>query len=303
MSDLLLAATLMQAINGPDFWPLPDLSIASASLPDRPTPDPLLETTVQPETLPILTEFSQGVRPASGSQLYQQRLMALRAGKLYTRLPSSSYQSAWRRTTRRPSYEDWKRLLRQEARAAARGQGTNRMSVLVGDSLSMWFPTQRLSNRQLWLNQGISGDTTSGILQRLSAFGQTRPDAVYVLAGINDLKRGAADGEVLGNLRQIMRKLRQRHPQARIVVQSLLPTREVGISNQRIQRINQRLQEITREEGSLYLDLYSQFSDWDGNLRPELTTDGLHLNPQGYATWQAVLQQADRWLALNPVRS
>jgi len=40
----------------------------------------------------------------------------------------------------------------------------------------------------------------------------------------------------------------------------------------------------------LYLDLYPMFSDAEGNLQTELSTDGLHLNEQGYLVWRSALQ-------------
>jgi lysophospholipase L1-like esterase len=236
------------------------------------------------------------ISPRSGSQLYAQRLVALRQGKLYTRLPANSFQSIWSKATQKPSYTQWKSLLSLEARAVARGQGNNRLSVLVGDSISQWYPSDRLPQGQLWLNQGISGDNTRGILSRLAAFAQTRPDTIYVMAGINDLKQGATDDEVLTNLRQIMRKLRQAHPQAQIIVQSILPTDGSKVANARIWRLNEQLATITDREGVNFLNLHPYFADATGRMRPELTTDGLHLNPNGYATWQWALRQVDDWL-------
>jgi lysophospholipase L1-like esterase len=235
--------------------------------------------------------------PASGSQMFRQRIAALRSGRLYTRISPDSYRSAWIGATAKPTYEQWKQLLAQEARALARGQGNNRLSIIVGDSLSLWFPSSQLPSNQFWLNQGISGDTTNGILKRLSAFAQTRPDTIYVLAGVNDLRRGISDGEITANLNRIVRRLRQNHPQAQVVVQSILPTGLYTISNDRIQRINQRLAAIARQEGAYYLDLYSLFVDGEGTLNRELTTDGLHLNQQGYQVWQLALNQTDTQLA------
>lgn len=240
----------------------------------------------------------QQLRPRSGGQMYFQRLAALKAGKLYTRLPMDSFHGSWSQVRQHPNYTQWKRLLALEARATGRGQGLNRLSIVVGDSLSQWLPMQSLPNSQLWLNQGISGDTTQGILQRLSYFKETRPESIYVLAGINDLRRGATDDEVLGNLREIMVRLRQQHPRSQIFVQSLLPN-AIGIPNSRIRSLNQQIAEMTREESVSYLDLYSQFSEEDGSLVADFTTDGLHLNDRGYAVWQSVLRDMQAWVAYN----
>ncbi|MBD2020417.1 lysophospholipase [Leptolyngbya sp. FACHB-36] len=243
---------------------------------------------VQPE--PSFTQ--EFALPRSGSQLYQQRVAALRAGRLFTRLPMDSFRQAWSRTRQQPSYREWRRLLALEARAVARGQGRNRLAVLVGDSLSLWFPSDRLPTDQLWLNQAMSGDTTRGVLQRLRDFAHTRPDAIYIMAGVNDVKRGASDREILGNLQQMMQRLQRVHPKARIVVQSILPTRSSAISSQRIWQLNQQLASIAQQQNALYLDLFSQFADEAGQLQQAYTTDGVHLNPLGYETWRSRLEQA-----------
>lgn len=248
------------------------------------------------------TPLATAIAPRSGSQLYRQRLEALRAGRLYTRIPTDSFYSAWSQAAAQPSYSQWKQLLALEARAVARGQGNNRLSIFMGDSLSLWFPAQGLPNSQLWLNQGISGDTTSGILQRLSAIAPTRADKIYVMAGINDLRKGHSDATITNNLHQIMRRLRQDHPQAQVVVQSILPTRYDAIPSSRVRSLNEKIKAIARQEGVYYLDLFAFFTDSEDRLSRGLTTDGLHLNPQGYQVWQMALQQADAQLqiARNP---
>ncbi|NEO62293.1 MAG: acylhydrolase, partial [Moorea sp. SIO4G2] len=248
--------------------------------------------------------------PKSGTELYYQRLAALRAGKLYTRLPAHSFSSFWAKGLNhkgvpltKPTYQQWKQLLAQEARAVAYGQGNNRLSMVVGDSLSLWLPAQGLPNYQLWLNQGISGENTSQILSRLSAFSQTRPDTIYVMAGINDLRQGKTDQVILNNLRQITRQLRQNHPQAQLIIQSILPTRATAISNQRIRNLNQQIAQIAQQEGAAYLNLHKLFTDSKGQMEPNLTTDGIHLTPLGYQVWQEALQYTESLIAANRARA
>ncbi|NEO39161.1 MAG: acylhydrolase [Moorea sp. SIOASIH] len=244
--------------------------------------------------------------PKSGTELYYQRLAALRAGKLYTRLPAHSFSSFWAKGLNhkgvpltKPTYQQWKQLLAQEARAVAYGQGNNRLSMVVGDSLSLWLPAQGLPKYQLWLNQGISGENTSQILSRLSAFSQTRPDTIYVMAGINDLRQGKTDQVIVNNLRQITRQLRQNHPQAQLIIQSILPTRATAISNQRIRNLNKQIAQIAQQEGAAYLNLHKLFTDSKGQMQHNLTTDGIHLTPLGYQVWQEALQYTESLIAAN----
>jgi lysophospholipase L1-like esterase len=164
---------------------------------------------------------------------------------------------------------------------------------LVGDSLSLWFPKDKLPTGKLWLNQGISGDTAEGVSKRLSAFSATRPDVIYVMIGINDLRKGATDKSILMNSSRIIHSLRQSHATSQIIVQSILPVRSGKISNSLIRHINTQLAVIAQKQGANYLNIHNWFTDTDGNLRSELTTDGLHLSPAGYQVWQFALEQIE----------
>ncbi len=244
------------------------------------------------------TEFSSAPNvPRSGSQLYSQRVAAASTGHLYTHLPTNSFQSVWSNATQQPTYEQWRTLMKREAAIAAKATTTQRVGVLLGDSLSLWFPSDRLPQPQTWLNQSISGETTSGILHRLSDFAATRPRVIYLMAGINDLKQGATDNEILWNMRRIITRLRQTHPQANLIVQSVLPTRSVIASSDRITQLNRQLKALSTYNGAYFLDLSAQMADAAGKLRQDLTTDGLHLSAKGYATWQSILMKADGAIA------
>ena len=201
------------------------------------------------------------------------------------------------------NYEQWLAQLQREAEAIA-ANPPERLGVLAGDSISLWFPPELLPPQRTWLNQGISGEVSSGLLKRLSLFDNTNPEVIFVMIGINDLIRGISPDEVVENQRAIVRDLVWVHPNARIVVQSILPhsgsgatwegrDRLLNIPNDRLRDINRELAAIASAEGVEFLDLYPLFADSEGNLRLELTTDGLHLNEQGYLVWRTALMVFD----------
>ncbi len=198
------------------------------------------------------------------------------------------------------SYDQWVDLLKQEAKAIAEQQPEH-LTVLAGDSISLWFPYDMLPKGYTWLNQGISGETSAGLLHRLELFDDTRPDAIFVMIGINDLIRGVPDEDILENQRQIIRHLKAFHRRSHIVVQSILPhaaeqatwegrERLLAIPNRKIRALNQDLEAMAAEESVYYLDLYGLFADDNGNMQMDFSTDGLHLSPQGYVVWRTALQ-------------
>jgi len=240
-------------------------------------------------------------RPQNGPQLYQFRLASLWAGQLFTRASPQRYQQAWQQTLVNPTHQDWRALLQREAAVLARAQGGNRLSIIVGDSLGLWLPAEPLPRDRFWLNQSISGETTSQMVSRLHYFSQTRPQTIHIMAGINDLKNGASDVQVLDNFQQILSRLHQQHPQTEIVVYSILPTRLDNLPSDRISRINQALEHLARYQGARFVDLQPSFADGQGQLRRELTTDGLHLTIAGYDLWRMALISYSRESAQQPL--
>lgn len=198
------------------------------------------------------------------------------------------------------NYQQWLDILQQEAKVATE-QRPQRLSILAGDSLTLWFPVELLPEDRNWLNQAISGETSEGLFKRLTLFDSTQPEVIFVMIGINDLLRGISDQVILDNHRRIMSYLRKTHPKAQIVVQSILPhgaedatwegrEKLLTIPNSRIRQLNQQLQITAAKVGVKYLDLYPLFANQQGNIRSEFTTDGLHLNPTGYLVWRTALQ-------------
>ncbi|QLE59350.1 SGNH/GDSL hydrolase family protein [Nostoc sp. TCL26-01] len=198
------------------------------------------------------------------------------------------------------TYQQWVDILKQEAKVATEKRPQH-LTILVGDSLSLWFPVELLPEDKNWLNQAISGETSNGLRQRLNLFDNTQPEAIFLMIGINDLIRGVGDEVILDNQQQMMNYLRKTHPQAKIFVQSILPhggeeatwegrEKLLAIPNSRIRQLNQQIQNIATKEGVRYLDLYSLFTNQKGNLRQEFTTDGLHLSPAGYLVWRTALK-------------
>jgi len=215
-------------------------------------------------------------------------------------LPSSSADSPDLGPRHRLNYQDWLAVLEQEA-IAVRQRQPDQLTVLMGDSISLWFPPSLLPRDRSWLNQGISGEISSGLLKRLDLIDGTDPEVILVMIGINDLIQDVNTATLLANYGLILDTLQDSHPQADLVVQSILPHAEgaatwegkarlLEIPNSDIRDLNRSLEAIAEDYSAQYLDLYPLFADANGDLRPELTTDGLHLNDSGYLVWSTALQ-------------
>jgi lysophospholipase L1-like esterase len=286
MPDLSLLTTL--AVASPALTPKSSAPIATQSQALRTTRvDRIIARPSLPQSFARPDSAKSIPKPQSGIQLYRQRLAALQSGYIHTRIPPNSFEAAWQNAVGQPTYEQWRKLLSSESRTIAqRNQRTRSpIAVMLGDSLSQWFPNDRLPATSTWLNQGISGETTRGILARSGDLANAQPHTIYVMAGVNDIKRGVSNREIIQNLSQTLQRLRQRHPNAQIVLQSILPTRSPQLSV------------MAQRQGAYYLDVHQYFAARDGYLRSDLTTDGIHLNERGYGVWQSALNQSEQYLA------
>ena len=107
------------------------------------------------------------------------------------------------------------------------------------------------------------------------------------------------------NYQKILDYLQQNYPDTQILVQSIFPTQlptetlTFSIPNTLIRELNQNLAQQVRDQGSLYLDFHQRFTNTQGHIRSELTTDGVHLSLEGYKVWQFALKQTESRLTKN----
>lgn len=138
------------------------------------------------------------------------------------------------------------------------------------------------------VNKAAVSNTTSKILRGLSPVIRMKPDKIFILEGINELY--SSNESILARYREILRRLSHGSPKTMIFVQSVLPVRDrPDLSNTKINELNAGLKTLCAEcDHCVYIDLHSHFVE-HGELRQQLTTDGVHLRPDGYKLWQALI--------------
>lgn len=137
------------------------------------------------------------------------------------------------------------------------------------------------------INLGCSGDTLSGMINRISMVQAVSPEKIFLLGGINGLtdyniKKSANKYDELIN------ELHNAVPRAQIYVHSLLPLsaeKEKSIcKNKTIEAFNSEIKQIAEKYGFTFIDLYSLYV-FEGKMNPKLTKDGIHLQPEAYTLW------------------
>ncbi|MFO0954457.1 MAG: GDSL-type esterase/lipase family protein [Isosphaeraceae bacterium] len=139
-------------------------------------------------------------------------------------------------------------------------------------------------------NRGIGGETTAGLLDRLDEITDAKPRQVWLLVGTNDLAAEVPLTQLVRNYRKILEKIRTDCPESKIMVVSILPVnqdvphgRAPVHDNATIRAANRRIKEsVAGFTGAKFVDVFDSMADERGRLREEWTSDGLHLNFNGY---------------------
>jgi lysophospholipase L1-like esterase len=166
--------------------------------------------------------------------------------------------------------------------------------VFAGDSLVADGPWAEFYTEVH--NRGIGGDTVAGVLGRLDEVTEGKPRRLILLVGANDLAAAVPDAQFLRHYRELLERVRRESPPTEITVLGVLPVNPTfpkppTYDNARVAETNRRLKELAGEvPGVRFLDLAGYLADDAGNLRREFTTDGMHMNIDGYLAIREALK-------------
>lgn len=121
---------------------------------------------------------------------------------------------------------------------------------------------------------------------------------VYLSLGVNELGYNNDKG-FYQKYCDAIETIRQLQPNAVIYIQGLIPLNEGVIAqtggssyltNEHLRVYNDLMRKAAQEEGVVFLDLYSEFVDANGELPAEASKDGVHLRGAWCRQWLAYLK-------------
>ena len=127
----------------------------------------------------------------------------------------------------------------------------------------------------------------------LEAVGQKEYNKIYVALGINELGYFRAQG-FADTMGELVDELRALQPQATLYIQAILPVntalcqkyeQRYYITNEAIDDYNAALAGMTEEKEVWLLDIPDQLLDQNGEIKEELSADGVHMQRAGYVIW------------------
>jgi lysophospholipase L1-like esterase len=175
--------------------------------------------------------------------------------------------------------------------------------IAFGDSLTAGYQTgietpytdymkPLLGNEWVLENMGINGELTSQMLERFERdVIRHKPDVVVILGGTNDIGWGIETQTIIKNLKTMI----QQALDAGITpIPCAIPSL-IGFNKliQPRQEVNTAIAQFAKERKIHFVDLFSATTDEKNWLDQKYSSDGLHLNTQGYKLMaQTIYQQA-----------
>jgi lysophospholipase L1-like esterase len=183
---------------------------------------------------------------------------------------------------RKLSYQDYRRGL------FALSKIESAPIVMLGDSLTEGAPWRELTGCLYLVNRGIGGDTTTRLLGRLDEVLKLKPRAVFLMIGVNDISLRIEKNTSVENLRAILGRLERADIQTFLAY--VLPVTasyaKKGM-NGSITDLNAAIAGVLAEHlKTRTIDIRPLMRGSDGYLRDDLSYDGLHISPKGYAVWR-----------------
>ncbi len=197
------------------------------------------------------------------------------------------------------------RFMREQDTPSAREHITEPGGILLlGDSITDFYPTDQMLSDLRVYNRGFSGNRSDQLLDALPrTLGLLHPDKIFILIGANDIGHGFSNDHVLGNLRKTYDYIMKRCPDVPVHLISVLPTNPVDRAdepmhyeftsvrpNEKVLSLNAELEPLADELGWTYINVNPHMQDERGYLRCEYTREGLHLREAGYVKYTELLR-------------
>lgn len=162
--------------------------------------------------------------------------------------------------------------------------------IFLGDSHTELFNLDVFGLPDI-VNRGITGDFTEGLLLRLNEIIRSKPKKIFIEIGTNDIIEKVKEKAICENYERIVVQVTKNVPDVKIYIQSIFPVSIQGSFltsnkevNNRIVQTNENLKVLAKKYHLIYINLYDKLVQ-DNSLRNDLTSDGVHLNNEGYAIW------------------
>lgn len=172
--------------------------------------------------------------------------------------------------------------------------------LFIGDSITQGWEG---AGKEVWakhyaprnaVNLGIGGDRTQHVLYRLlnGNLQGISPKAAVLMIGTNN-SNGADNtaGEIADGVTAIVKLLREKQPQAKILVLAIFPRGEKpNPQREKLAQVNSLVAKLADGKQVFFMDIGANLSNPDGTIFKDVMPDFLHLSPKGYEIWATSIE-------------
>ena len=176
-------------------------------------------------------------------------------------------------------------------------------TLFVGSSLMEHFPVNEiLMSRgisKVIYNRGISGYTIPELLESMDEqIFDLEPSVIFINIGTNDISRPEeTEDDLYGDYKEVLKQIKEKLPLAKVYMMAYYPVNPALASEiqawpeaaeaarlrkERLPWANDVVRRLAAEFGYEYIDVNEGLYDGTGELKRELSTDGIHMWPEAY---------------------
>ena len=168
--------------------------------------------------------------------------------------------------------------------------------LFVGSSsFTKWTDVQNYFPGYTILNRGFGGSTLTDLLRyEEDVIFKYGPKQIVIYCGENDL--AASDtvtaAMVFDRFKNLFSEIRAVYPNVPVVFVSLKPSPSRWNLKEKEIAANKKIEKyLKKEKNAQFVNVWNAMLGEDGKPKPEIFIgDNLHMNAQGYAIWQKILQ-------------
>lgn len=187
--------------------------------------------------------------------------------------------------------KNWSRILESKTTSIRNTtwNDTRPLYLFAGDShieMADWY--QLLDGRIAIRNCGLSQAKINDVSTLIKLTPDRNIHRIVIMCGINDITSGNNAGQSLRSYRELLQTCASRVQPQSIIVLSVMPLQTKSFdsknvaANRDVARFNQMLSQLCAEMNVRYTNVTDCIATKEGALVDAYTTDGLHLNKNGY---------------------
>jgi lysophospholipase L1-like esterase len=169
---------------------------------------------------------------------------------------------------------------------------TEGIVVLGSSSIVAWKTLEEEMAPLPIIRYGVVGSTMKDAISYIDRqVLPHKPKIVLLYEGDNDIISGITPAAILAHFQSFVQKVHQSLPQTKVIALSIKPSPSSWGLWEKSKETNALLKEYVQGNPLAgFIDISSSLLTDEGQPRPELYSDGLHLNEEGYRLWCKVLK-------------